>query len=258
MGKTPPPGALEAVYRRLFKAYGRQHWWPAYFPFEVMVGAVLTQSAAWTGVEKAIANLKNAGALSPVGLRALPLAELARLIRPAVYYNAKARKLAALASWLDVRCGDDIGGLIPSDTESLRKELLAVYGIGPETADSILLYALERPVFVIDAYTRRIVERLGLQPAETSYDGYQQLFMSQLLPKVALYNEYHALLVRLGKEVCRGVPLCERCPLLSMCPFGQARASTEKSQPGRLEEASSRPRLTQAARSRMSRSNSSR
>ncbi len=212
--------ALLEIYAQLEARYGPQHWWPADGPFEVMVGAVLTQQAAWTNAERAIANLKAAGALSPRALRRLPAAELAQLIRPSLYHNAKAGKLKALASWLGDRYQDDLAGLFRQDVSTLRRQLLSVYGIGEETADSIILYAAGKPVFVIDAYTRRILSRLGLEPAENTYRAYQSLFMSHLPEEAGLFNEYHALLVRLGKEVCHSRPLCGECCLVSFCRYG--------------------------------------
>ncbi len=199
--------------------YGPQHWWPADEPFEVMVGAILTQSAAWGNVEKAIANLKAAGALSPAGIRRLPLAELAEIIHPCGYYNAKAHKLKSLALWLGENCGDDLGQLFAGGIGRLREQLLSIHGIGPETADSIILYAAGKPVFVIDAYTRRIVSRVGLAPADSSYRAYQALFTDNLPADVRLFNEYHALLVCLAKDVCRRRrPLCPECCLNEICP----------------------------------------
>ena len=197
--------------------YGPQHWWPGESPFEVMVGAILTQSTAWQNVEKAITNLKNAGIMSPSSLRNIPTQELAKLIYPAGYYNAKALKLQALVNWLGASCGDNLRQLFALNTETLRTQLLAVHGIGPETADSILLYAANKPVFVIDTYTRRIINRLGLAPENDSYDAYQTLFTGNLPQNTQLFNEYHALLVRLGKEACRKQPVCERCCLLDIC-----------------------------------------
>jgi endonuclease-3 related protein len=185
-----------------------------------MVGAILTQSAAWHNVNKAIANLKEARALSPEVIRCLPLSELALTIRPCGYYNAKAVKLKALADWLGSR-RDDIKSLYNTDMGSLRRELLAVHGIGQETADSILLYAAGKPVFVIDAYTRRIVSRLGLSMEKESYDAYQKLFTENLEADAKLFNEYHALLVRLAKEVCRKKPLCRWCCLNDFCCYNK-------------------------------------
>ena len=210
--------ALQDIYRRLMDCYGPQHWWPAEGPYEMMVGAVLTQSAAWSNVERAIANLKTVGALSPKALRGLPLPELAGLIRPCGYYNAKALKLKSLANWLGEFCGDNLNLLSVNNTDALREQLLSVHGIGEETADSIILYAAGKPVFVIDAYTRRIVDRLGLEPEGSSYAAYQDLFMNNLPADTELFSEYHALLVCLAKQVCRRRPLCHNCCLSGICP----------------------------------------
>jgi endonuclease-3 related protein len=204
---------LPEIYRTLFARFGPQRWWPAQEPFEVIIGAILTQSTAWTNVEKAITSLKAAGMLSAKGIRQLPEAKLPALIRPSGYYNVKARKLKAFVEWFGERYGDSLDKMFSGDIPLLRRELLAVYGVGEETADSIILYAGNKPVFVIDAYTRRIIERLGLAPQSNSYAAYQSLFMSSLPPDAALYNEYHALLVKLGKDFCRKKPLCEECPL---------------------------------------------
>ena len=201
------------IYRRLYTEYGLQHWWPAREPFEVIVGAILTQSTAWANVEKAIVNLKSVGKLSPQSLRSLPKGGLAYLIHPCGYYNVKARRLKAFAEWFGEEYDDKLETMFSRDTGSLRRELLGIYGIGEETADSIMLYAGNKPVFVIDAYTRRIIDRLGLTPPDRSYAGYQSLFTSNLPPDAALFNEYHALLVRHGKEVCRKNPLCRDCCL---------------------------------------------
>jgi endonuclease III related protein len=211
--------ALMEIYNRLMAHYGPQHWWPAEEPFEVIVGAILTQSAAWANVEKAIANLKRAGSLSAAALRSLDVNELAVLIRPSGYYNAKALKLKAFAEWLAQNFSGDLDRMFGLKMDSLRKKLLSVHGIGEETADSILLYAGNKPVFVIDAYTRRVTGRLGIAPEHDSYAGYQAFFMENLPPDVKLFNEYHALLVRLGKDACRKRPLCERCCLGEMCEY---------------------------------------
>ncbi|HEX79502.1 MAG TPA: endonuclease III domain-containing protein [Dehalococcoidia bacterium] len=220
MGETRLSRFLDEIYQRLLAAYGHQHWWPANGSFEVMVGAILTQSAAWSNVNKAIGNLKKAGALSPQAIRSLPLAELALIIRPCGYFNAKAVKLKALADWFGSH-GDNIESLHDADIESLRRELLAVHGVGQETADSILLYAVGKPVFVIDAYTRRIIGRLGLLPEKESYGVYQRLFTANLEADVHLYNEYHALLVKLAKDACRKKPLCLQCCLSDMCCYNK-------------------------------------
>ncbi len=211
---------LEEIYRRLFDAYGHQRWWPGETPFEVMVGAVLTQSAAWSNVEKAINNLKTADLMSPGALRDKSPDEIAGLIRSSVYYNVKARKLKALVEYIGNACKDDLDDLFEKNTARLREELLEVWGVGEETADSIILYAAGKPVFVIDAYTRRIMDRLGIRPENDTYASWQSLFMSNLPADVALFNEYHALLVRLGKETCRPRPLCSECCLLDICKTG--------------------------------------
>ena len=197
--------------------YGPQHWWPAREPFEIIVGAILTQSAAWGNVEKAITNLKATEALSPKALHHLSLSEVAELIRPSGYYNAKALKLKSLAHWLGKHYDNNLDKLFASDTSHLRQQLLSIYGIGQETADSIILYAASKPIFVIDAYTRRIINRIGLAPGGNSYAAYQSLFMDNLPTDARLFNEYHALLVCLAKSVCRSRPLCQQCCLNDIC-----------------------------------------
>lgn len=216
-----PAQRLAAIYDRLYEAYGPQGWWPAETPFEVMVGAILTQAASWRNVERAIANLKAAGLLSPEALAAVPEEELARLIRPAGYFNVKARKLKALMALIMGPFQGDLERLLSHPPRELRQLLLATYGIGPETADSILLYAAGQPYFVVDAYTVRVFRRLELGPERDSYDAWQSFFMAHLPRDAALYNEYHALIVRHGKDVCRTRPLCPACPLRELCPTGQ-------------------------------------
>ena len=197
-----PRQTLKLVYERLYEAYGPQYWWPAETPFEVMVGAVLTQNTAWTNVEKAIANLRYEDVLRPERLLSLPDAELAGLIRPSGYFNIKTRRLKNLCHWLQSRGG--LRQVRDEDTAGLRRALLAVNGVGPETADDILLYAFERPVFVIDAYTRRLFSRLGIIQGDESYEALRELFEKSLPEDVDLYNEYHALIVRHAKEPCNG------------------------------------------------------
>jgi endonuclease-3 related protein len=204
---------LDDTYRRLFECYGPQHWWPAEEPFEVIVGAILTQSAAWTNVEKAINNLKNAGKLSPGAIRRLTEQKLAGLIYSCGYYNTKARKLKAFVEWFGEKYEDSLDKLFDNDIRVIRNQLLGIYGIGEETADSIILYAGNLPVFVIDAYTRRIINRMGLAPRNDIYSAYQSLFMENLRTDAVMFNEYHALLVRLGKENCRKQPVCQDCCL---------------------------------------------
>jgi endonuclease-3 related protein len=210
---------LTEIYRLLFARYGPQHWWPADTPFEVIVGAILTQSAAWGNVEKAISNLKQARAMTPASLRRLPLSKLAKLIYPSGYYNAKALKLKSFVEHLEKAHQDSLERLFSLDILQLRSELLNIHGIGPETADSIILYAARKPIFVIDAYTRRIIARLGLSPSKDNYSAYQTLFRDNLPTDEKLFNEYHALLVRHGKEVCKRVPLCSDCCLSDLCLY---------------------------------------
>jgi endonuclease-3 related protein len=216
--------SLLTVYDRLFEGYGPQHWWPADTPLEMVVGAILTQSAAWANVEKAIRNLKANGDLSVQWLLNLPQDELARLIYPSGYYNVKAGKVKAFMDWLVDRYGGDLNRLFALDTGTMRQELLSVHGVGEETADSIILYGAHQPIFVIDAYTRRIVTRLGLAPSQETYSAFQALFMDSLPHDEAMFNEYHALLVQHGKAVCRKRPICTDCCLMSLCPSHESSA----------------------------------
>jgi endonuclease III related protein len=204
---------LEGIYRRLYKAFGRQHWWPARTPFEVIVGAILTQNTAWANVEKAIENLRTANCLSVRKIRDIPLSRLAKLIRPSGYYNIKAQRLKSFIDFLFREYSGSLPQMSKACLSRLRPQLLEVKGIGPETADSILLYACEKPVFVIDAYTRRIMARHHLLDGQMDYPDIQEIFMANLKPQVGLFNEYHALLVRLAKDFCRKKPQCNHCPL---------------------------------------------
>ena len=213
-----PP--LQEIFERLLAHYGGQHWWPADTPFEVMVGAVLTQATAWTNVERAIARLKDADALSPATIRAMDAGTLAALIYSSGFHNTKALRLKALAQYLGDSYQDDIEAMCAKEWSKLRRELLAVKGIGEETADAILLYALGKPSFVIDAYTRRLFQRLGITPASEHYSAYQRMFSDNLPQDTALYAEYHALIVQHCKEACRRTPLCEGCCLRDICPTG--------------------------------------
>ncbi len=209
---------LLEIYNRLFTHFGPQHWWPAETEYEMIIGAILTQSAAWTNVEKGLANLKKVGAISPQSLRQMPQNDLAGLIHSCGYYNAKAVKLKAFAEWFHNRFGDSLEKMFAEDTLSLREELLGVHGVGEETADSILLYAGKKPIFVIDAYTRRIIDRLDLKPCGEKYRDYQKIFMDNLPSEAPLFNEYHALLVALGKYHClKTSPSCEDCCLRDLC-----------------------------------------
>ena len=215
---------LMDIYKRLLERYGPQHWWPARTPFEVMVGAVLTQATAWRNVEKAISNLERAGALTPGAIRALPAPELARLVYPSGFFNAKSLKLKALGQYLGRAHDDDIEAMSRLKTATLRGELLGVSGIGEETADAILLYALGHPVFVIDAYSRRTFGRLGLTNTFASYTDHQSLFTRNLPLDAGMFGEYHALIVRHGRVSCKKLPLCAACPLLEVCPTGRQNA----------------------------------
>ena len=202
------------IYTVLYDHFGPQHWWPGDTPFEVMVGAVLTQNTNWNNVSRAIANLKEDNLLSLPALVELPIEVLAEKIRPAGYYNLKAGRLKNLLNCINDRFEGRVDDFLAQDAETLRRVLLKVKGIGPETADSIILYAAEKLSFVIDAYTHRILFRHGLLAEDDGYHEIQELFHSSLPAEVPLYNEYHALLVRLGKEFCKKTnPRCETCPL---------------------------------------------
>jgi endonuclease-3 related protein len=210
---------LMAIYRALYRAYGPQNWWPADTPFEVMVGAVLTQNTAWTNVEKAIANLKRERLLTPKRLEGVPAARLAQLIRPSGYYNIKAKRLKHLLRFLQDRYSGSLRKMFSDDPGALRRNLLMVNGVGQETADSILLYAAGLPFFVVDAYTNRIFSRHGLISPASQYHQVQELIMHNLRRDPRLYNEYHALIVRTAKEYCRKrAPLCSKCPLKPFLP----------------------------------------
>lgn len=201
------------IYERLFRAFGPQHWWPGQTRFEIIVGAILTQNTSWTNVAKAIANLEGAGCLDPDRLHALDAAELEPLIRPAGYFRLKAKRLRNFTRWLCDQYQGDLDALDAVETRRLREELLGISGIGPETADSILLYALQRPVFVVDTYTARVAVRHGLIEPDINYEQLQDLFEANLAPDASLFNEYHALLVRVGKDYCKPKPKCAACPL---------------------------------------------
>jgi endonuclease-3 related protein len=201
------------MYQRLYSSYGPQHWWPADTPFEVAVGAILTQNTNWGNVEKAIQNLKDAGKLTPDALYRISPQRLASLIRPAGYFNIKAKRLKHFMDFFISEYNGDIKKMKRESMPILKKKLLSVHGIGRETADSIILYALERPVFVIDAYTRRVLSRHAIMGYNLSYEQFQELFHSRLRHDVELFNEYHALFVRLAKEHCRTKPVCTGCPI---------------------------------------------
>jgi endonuclease-3 related protein len=204
---------LSEIYQILFDRFGPQHWWPGQTQFEIITGAILTQNTNWANVEKAITNLKATDRLTPEKLHRLDVSQLAELIRPAGYYNIKAKRLKNFVNWLFDNYDGRLTNLETLDTDRLRAELLAVKGIGPETADSILLYALGRPIFVVDAYTARIAFRHQLIDPDADYERLRELFQSNLPQDIQLFNEYHALLVRVGKEFCKPKARCPGCPL---------------------------------------------
>ena len=205
------------IYKKLYRCFGPQNWWPGDTPFEIAVGAVLTQNTNWGNVEKAIHNLKKQGVLSSRGIHGLSVKELASLIKPAGYFNVKAKRLRSFLDFLMNEYHGRMENMAREDLTQLRPKLLGIHGIGPETADSILLYALEKPIFVIDAYTKRILSRHGIMASDRSYAEFQELFHASPKRDLHLYNEYHALFVRVGKTFCRRTnPLCEKCPLHDM------------------------------------------
>jgi endonuclease-3 related protein len=247
--------AVRAYYGSLFREWGPQHWWPARTRFEVIVGAYLTQNTAWTNVERALANLRAARLLSVDGIRRSPLSEIGRLIRPSGYFRQKAQRLKTFVAFLDERYSKSLARMFSQPTDKLRQELLNLNGVGPETADSILLYAGNHPVFVVDAYTRRILDRHGLLPVKSDYEDIRQLFQSALAPVVddeeqqlwerptlrpgiggsphppsrmsaarrtaiiQVYNEMHGLLVGVGKNYCKkSQAKCDECPLQRFLP----------------------------------------
>jgi endonuclease-3 related protein len=204
---------LMKIYNTLYRAYGPMHWWPGETPFEVMVGAILTQNTSWKNVEKAIKRLKEKKLLNPKGIRQLRKSTLASLIRSSGYFRIKAERLKAFVDFLFDEYGGNIRKMKKERIGVLRQKLLEVKGIGPETADSILLYGLKKPIFVVDAYTKRILSRHGIVSEKASYEEIQNLFVDYLPRDERLFNEYHALLVHLGKTVCKKVPRCDICPL---------------------------------------------
>ena len=205
---------LELIYRKLYSHFGAQYWWPAKSRFEVIVGAILTQNTNWQDVEKAIKNLKKAKALNAQKLHRMPKEKIARLIRPSGFFNIKSGRLKEFLRFFFENYNGDIRRLIKQDKQILREQLLSVKGIGPETADSILLYALDKPVFVVDAYTRRVLARHKIIAQDADYDEVQNLFSKNLKIEVKLFNEYHALIVRLAKVYClKNNPKCDLCPV---------------------------------------------
>jgi endonuclease-3 related protein len=204
---------LMDMFDLLFAHFGPQAWWPGETDLEMMVGAVLTQNTNWKNVERAIENLKSKGLLTVNALCSMPMEALAQEIRPAGYYNVKAKRLMNLIQFIKDRYGEDLSGFSKDETQKLREGLLSVNGVGPETADSILLYAARRPVFVIDAYTHRILNRHGMSEDQATYYELQELFMDNLPEDQELYSDFHALIVQAGKNYCKKTPLCLECPL---------------------------------------------
>jgi endonuclease-3 related protein len=217
---------LRDYYDTLFAALGPQHWWPGRTSFEIIVGAILTQNTSWSNVELAIGNLRRAKLLTPGAIEAVSLARLAALIRSSGYFRQKAKKLKAFVLFLRTQHQGSLVKMFRTSTEILREQLLGVHGIGPETADSILLYAGHHSVFVVDAYARRMLERHHLAAPNDSYEDLRQFFENNLPSDVPLYNEFHALIVRTGKDYCRASnPRCPECPLHRFLPERMPAAS---------------------------------
>lgn len=212
---------LLAIYRRLERHYGPTGWWPGDSPFEIAVGAILTQNTAWTNVEQAIANLKRERLLAPKAILAARDKQLYGALRPSGYFRVKAQRVRSFCEYLIERYNGSMKRMAREPLETLRHELLDVHGIGPETADDILLYACEKPIFVVDAYTRRVLHRHGHVDHDISYHDLQHLFHRRLPEDVPLFKEYHALIVYLGKDFCRPRPRCEGCPLAPLLKPGQ-------------------------------------
>lgn len=204
---------IKGLYHALYKSFGPQGWWPADTELECILGAILTQNTAWKNVERALGNLKKEGLISIEKLALIPTNVIAELIRPSGYFNQKAIRIKNFIRFLMENYDGDLQKMLEEDTEALREKLLVIKGIGPETADSILLYAAKKPIFVVDAYTHRILSRHGLIPEDSTYGEIQEVFMDSLPKDTQLFNEYHALFVRLGKEWCKKSPICKGCPL---------------------------------------------
>lgn len=215
----PSRDKLLNLFNKLRSEYGSQAWWPAETPFEVIIGAILVQSTAWRNVVKAIRNLREAGLLTPPKLAAISQSQLEELVRPSGYFRVKAKKLRAFLTHLEIHHGYRLDSLFAAEVFALKKELLSIYGIGNETADSIILYAAEKPIFVIDSYTQRLLSRLGWIAGNYDYDKLQSIFMNALPHDVRLYNEFHALIDRHSSRICRKTPHCQVCALRSECPY---------------------------------------
>ncbi len=226
--------ALTELYDAWEEAYGFQDWWPADSAFEVAVGAILTQNTSWRNVERAVENMKNEGLLSPEKIKTSPLPTIKRPIRPAGYYNAKALKLKSFVEFLFNRYDGDIEAMKTEDKESLRSELLGVWGVGPETADSILCYALEKESFVVDAYTKRILSRMGYLEESMSYADVKSYIEERIPQDLSYHQEFHALFVAHAKAACTARdPRCETCPVATACQFATGRTSSQAKPPSR-------------------------
>jgi endonuclease-3 related protein len=207
---------LLEIYGSLLKAFGYRNWWPAEGPFEVIIGAILTQNVSWNNASKAIANLKNAKKLDPITLYNSSPGNIAPLIRPSRFYNMKSMKIKNFMDFFYEEYGGDITAMSGEDPVILRKKLLAVKGLGKETVDAIMLYACHMPVFVVDAYTKRVLLRYGILKGDPSYDEIQGYFMDNLPRDRTLYNDFHAQIVHLGNSICKSTPLCGACPIASV------------------------------------------
>ncbi|MEE9474626.1 MAG: endonuclease III domain-containing protein [Candidatus Hydrothermarchaeaceae archaeon] len=213
------PTELLDVYNKLESHFGQQHWWPADTAFEVVVGAILTQNTSWKNVEKAIENLKDEDVLSPEGIYGVPVERLETLLVPSGFFRVKTARLKSFINFLFEKYGGKLDSLLSLEPAMLRDELLGIKGIGKETADSIILYAADKPAFVVDAYTRRVFERLGMLEKDAAYDEIKQMFEEHLPVDTRIYNGFHALIVKLAKDVCKKRPVCEECPLEGGCDF---------------------------------------
>lgn len=216
-----PRQRLLRIYGLLRERFGHRNWWPGETDVEMVVGAILTQNTSWKNVEAALANLREADALSFEAILRLPEGELAALIRPSGYFNIKARRLKGFARWLDEEHGGDLERLFALPVEVMRAQLLGVYGVGPETADCIILYGARKASFVIDAYTRRAFARIGFTGEKASYDELQEFCTTHLPVDLDLYNDFHAQIVYLGKDYCKPRPRCGICPIAAECDLGR-------------------------------------
>ena len=221
MNQKKTEALLLEIFNKLLDQYGQQNWWPGNSRFEIIVGAILTQGVNWKAVNKSLSYLKDQGLLNPRDLRRIHHHDLGSIIRSSIYFNEKARKIKSFVYYLKSNYNDNLDKLFESDISTLREKLLSIYGIGEETADDIILYAAQKPIFVIDTYTKRIFDRVGMNIRKNSYSSYQKLFMENLEQDVNLFNEYHALLVVHGSLTCKkSNPNCSECCLSELCSTG--------------------------------------